>query len=311
MAQLGALISFQAGTPAVANDVNNNFNLIRTFINSANFGVDNIDSTLSSRGGAPILTLEQVSEPFSPLYIINAQSKHAINIWQQASLDANQGVILINDTITQTTASTAALLMTLAAGSTNPAILIKHGTDTTASLTKTQLNLFNSAIQATSTSLNLFASAIQATSAGVVSATTGNFTTVNATTVNFTTGNATGNINTDGDIIYDQKYHVGPKFQDLGNQSGSYSLDLVDASIHKISLNAAGNLNLTLSNPVIGGVYILEIYHAVSNSGISWPASVKWSDGLAPNLSAASAKTDIISLIYNGSVYYGNVSLGF
>jgi microcystin-dependent protein len=158
MAQLGALISFQAGTPAVANDVNNNFNLIRTFINSANFGVDNINSTLSSRSGAPILTLEQVSEPFSPLYIINAQSKHAINIWQQASLDANQGVILINDTITQTTASTAALLMTLAAGSTNPAILIKHGVVETFKLTKDALSGFAGNASAT---VDLFASAVE------------------------------------------------------------------------------------------------------------------------------------------------------
>ena len=158
MAQLGALISFQAGTPAVANDVNYNFNLIRTFINSSNFGVDNINSTLSSRSGAPILTLEQVSEPFSPLYIINAQSKHAINIWQQASLDANQGVILINDTITQTTASTAALLMTLAAGSTNPAILIKHGLVETFKLTKDALSGFAGNASAT---VDLFASAVE------------------------------------------------------------------------------------------------------------------------------------------------------
>lgn len=159
MAQLGALISFQAGTPAVANDVNYNFNLIRTFINSANFGVDNIDSTLSSRSGAPILALEQVSEPFSPLYIINAQSKHAINIWQQASLDANQGVILINDTITQSDSTTAALLMTLAAGSTNPAILIKHGSSTeTLRLTKDALSLFTNNAAG---SASLFASAIE------------------------------------------------------------------------------------------------------------------------------------------------------
>lgn len=158
MAQLGALISFTAGTPAVANDVNYNFNLIRTFINSSNFGVDNINGTLSSRSGAPILTLEQVSEPFSPLSIINAQSKHAINIWQQASLDANQGVILINDTITQTTASTAALLMTLATLSTNPAILIKHGANETLRLTKDALSVFTNNAAGT---VSLFASAVE------------------------------------------------------------------------------------------------------------------------------------------------------
>lgn len=159
MAQLGALISFTAGTPAVANDVNYNFNLIRTFINSANFGVDNINGTLSSRSGAPILTLEQVSEPFSPLYIINAQSKHAINVWQQASLDANQGVILINDTITQSDSTTAALLMTLASGSTNPAMLIKHGPAVeTLRLTKDALSLFTNNAAGT---ISLFAGAIE------------------------------------------------------------------------------------------------------------------------------------------------------
>lgn len=164
MAQLGALVSFVAGTPAVANDVNYNFNLIRTFINSANFGVDNINGTLSSRSGAPIMTLEQVSEPFSPLYIINAQSKHAINIWQQASLDANQGVILINDTITQGDSTSAALLMTLASLSTNPAMLIKHGANETLRLTKDALSVFTNNASGT---VSLFNSAIELSQARV------------------------------------------------------------------------------------------------------------------------------------------------
>lgn len=158
MAQLGALISFTAGTPAVANDVNYNFNLIRTFINSANFGVDNITSTLASRSGSPILTINQVSEPFSPLYIINAQNKSGIQIDQQVSFDANHGGILINDTATQTNASTAALLMHLSNASTNSAILIKHGGaggTETFKLTKSSLSLFAGVVEFSESKIKL------------------------------------------------------------------------------------------------------------------------------------------------------------
>lgn len=158
MAQLGALISFTAGTPAVANDVNYNFNLIRTFINSANFGVDNINSTLASRSGSPILTINQVSEPFSPLYIINSQNKSGIQIDQQVSLDANHGGILINDTATQANASTAGLLMHLSNASTNSAILIKHGGaggTETFKLTKSALSLFAAGVELSEARLKL------------------------------------------------------------------------------------------------------------------------------------------------------------
>jgi microcystin-dependent protein len=147
MAQLGALVSFTAGTPAVADDVNYNFNLIRTFLNSSSVGVDNLEGTLSSRSGAPILTLEQTSEPFSPLYIINAQNKNALHIWQQASLDAGQALVYLNDTITQTDTTTAGILMAFAAGSLNPALLIKHGATENLRFTSSELDLFNSAVE--------------------------------------------------------------------------------------------------------------------------------------------------------------------
>ncbi|NDC24865.1 MAG: hypothetical protein EB078_07515, partial [Proteobacteria bacterium] len=98
-------------------------------------------------------------------------------------------VLKLEDTYTQA-AGKAELWLSLATGSTIPALLVEHGTPTL-SLTKTQLNLFNSAIQATATSLNLFSSAIQATptslnlfsnavqatSAGAVTAATLNATT--------------------------------------------------------------------------------------------------------------------------------------
>ena len=169
--------AFTAGTPAVAAEVQNNFTTIRDHINGQNIGTANIETTLVSRVGGPILFLNQASQEQVALSILNSRTKSALQITQSAVLGAGSSIIAIDDNATQTTGD-AQLYINTQIGSTIPAIKVNHGSDVTMSLTKTQLDLFNSAVQATS--------------AGVVSATTANLTTLNATDVNTTNITATG-----------------------------------------------------------------------------------------------------------------------
>lgn len=78
------------------------------------------------------------------------------------------------------------------------------------------------------------------------------------------------------------------------------------------SMTLTGNItSLTLSNPGDGGRYILIlIQDATGGRTVAWPASVKWPGGTAPTLSGAN-KIDVISLIWNGTSYFGSVGLNY
>lgn len=157
MAQLSPLIQFTAGTPAVAADVNSNFAAIRNHINSTSIDTENIAPTLTSRSGGPILFLNQSSQNEIVFSVQNSQPNTGVYILQSTALaDATKAVIKIEDSVTQLAASNngkAELWLSLAGGSTIPALLVEHGANTSMSLTKTQLNLFSNAIQATSTGI--------------------------------------------------------------------------------------------------------------------------------------------------------------
>lgn len=181
MATLTIPHSFTAGTPALASEVNANFQAIvnwtQSNISTDNFGILTARSVaLPSAPTLAILSLSQsASQPV--ISISNQGTDNPISINQSGVFATGKGAIVINDPTAQTISGAAHLLMSLSSASTVPAIKIDHGT-TTMSLTKTQLDLFNGAVQATS--------------AGVVSMTTANLTTVAATDVNTTNVTATG-----------------------------------------------------------------------------------------------------------------------
>lgn len=184
MATLNIPYSFTAGTPAVASQVNANFDAI---VNWANGGI--------STDALGLLTARTISLPSAPLpldtilpiyqtaaepsiYIVNDSQGIPVTIVQdQAFGSAGKAVIKISDTTTQIQSSSPTVWLDLASAATAPALLVQHGSVDTMRLTRTQLDLFNGAVQATS--------------AGVVSATTANLTTVNATTVAATDVNTT------------------------------------------------------------------------------------------------------------------------
>jgi len=71
---------------------------------------------------------------------------------------------------------------------------------------------------------------------------------------------------------------------------------------------------LTLTNaPSSPATIVLKlIYSATGTYTIAWPASFKWSGGVAPTLTGISGKTDIVSLICDGAgTYYCTYALNF
>lgn len=84
--------------------------------------------------------------------------------------------------------------------------------------------------------------------------------------------------------------------------AASTTVDFASGDWAPVSMGASIT-TLTLSNPVTGHVYLLElIQDATGGRTVTWPASVKWPGGTAPTLSGAS-KTDLVTLVWNGTNY--------
>lgn len=81
------------------------------------------------------------------------------------------------------------------------------------------------------------------------------------------------------------------------------TVDFNTGNVHYLNLST-NITTLTLSNPVAGACYMLEIKQGAGPYSITWPATVKWvNNSSAPTLTATSGRTDIISLYYNGTNY--------
>lgn len=151
MATLTIPHTFLAGTPALASEVNANFQAVVSWtqgqISTDNLGILGARSVaLPTSPTFAILSLSQTSSNIA-LNINNSGTDSSIVINQSGAIANGKGAILINSPSTQVTPGAAELLLSLATNSTIPAILVKHGAVETMSLTKDQLNLYASAVE--------------------------------------------------------------------------------------------------------------------------------------------------------------------
>ena len=86
------------------------------------------------------------------------------------------------------------------------------------------------------------------------------------------------------------------------------TVDWNNGNVQYVALTNGGQ-TFTFANPKDGGRYILILKQPASGAAgtVTLPASVLWSGGTAPILTATNGKVDLISLIYDGtnSKYYG------
>jgi len=103
-------------------------------------------------------------------------------------------------------------------------------------------------------------------------------------------------------------YLSGAK-QTVAASGGTVNVSFANGNIIDMTLTAS--TTLTLSAHVVG-TYIFELIQGGSGSyTITWPASVKWSGGTAPTLTATVGKTDIVTLFHDGTNFFGTYSLNY
>jgi len=80
---------------------------------------------------------------------------------------------------------------------------------------------------------------------------------------------------------------------------------------NRITATLAGAITFTFANPTAGSEYQLILTQDATGSRIvTWP-TVKWPGGTTPTLTTAINKTDIITLTYDGTSYFGTSTLNF
>lgn len=98
---------------------------------------------------------------------------------------------------------------------------------------------------------------------------------------------------------------------DNGSKTASFSVDFATDQHQKVTLTA-NTMTLTLDTTDIGvGVYTLEIVNG-GLATLTWASetgSITWAGGAAPTLT--SSGTDVVSLLWTGSVWRGQASLAF
>lgn len=159
MATLTIPHTFLAGTPALASEVNANFQAVVSWtqgqISTDNLGILGARSiALPTSPTFAILSLSQTSSNIA-LNINNSGTDSSIVINQSGSIASGKGAILINSPSTQVTPGAAELLLSLATNSDIPAILVNHGAVQTMSLTRSALNLFSGTLQASLSGLSV------------------------------------------------------------------------------------------------------------------------------------------------------------
>jgi hypothetical protein len=96
---------------------------------------------------------------------------------------------------------------------------------------------------------------------------------------------------------------------DIGSVGTTATVNWNDSNNQSLTL--INSTTLTFTNPLSGANYLLEITQGgVGLYTITWP-TIKWMNATPPTLSTAVGATDIVSLYYDGTNYYGTFALNF
>jgi hypothetical protein len=153
---------------------------------------------------------------------------------------------------------------------------------------------------ATATAANQFVVGSAAVNAGTVAAETNTTISSWAVKINGTDRKL---------LLLDTAQNVIDVKQTISASTASTTVSWPNGNLADITLTA--NTTLTLSTPVIG-TYIVKLTQGGGGGFLTaWPANVKWSGGIAPVLTTTAGKTDVITLVWDGSFYYASYALNF
>jgi hypothetical protein len=84
------------------------------------------------------------------------------------------------------------------------------------------------------------------------------------------------------------------------------AIDWSTGNIQTVSLaSATGNVTLTFSGATAGAALALKVVQGATPRNLVWPANVKWPNATAPTITTTSGATDLITLFYDGTNYFG------
>lgn len=87
--------------------------------------------------------------------------------------------------------------------------------------------------------------------------------------------------------------------------SGAFTVNLINGNVASIALS--GNVTFTFANTASNKACSFGMYlFAGGSHTVTWPANVKWPDGVKPTLTGTSTNPDILVFeTLNGTVWYG------
>ena len=93
------------------------------------------------------------------------------------------------------------------------------------------------------------------------------------------------------------------------SSGGNVTLDLANGNVFQHTASG-GNVEFTFSNPPgsgKGGSFTLKWIQDSSDRTITWPSSVDWAGGSAPDVTSGSAKVDVYTFftVDGGTIWYG------
>jgi len=94
--------------------------------------------------------------------------------------------------------------------------------------------------------------------------------------------------------------------------SGSFTIDWRASKIHQITITGT-NLDITFTDPAGPCRLALIVIQGDGDDTIDWSneASIRWPGKVAPVLSIGSGDKDVVSFIFDGTVYLGTASYDF
>lgn len=146
-------------------------------------------------------------------------------------------------------------------------------------------------------------------------ATTLTGTNVSATTANVTTLNVSSSAEFGWNTLNKPKFQSAREVVTVVASAGTatYTFDL--SSSNNWDITMTGNPTLAFSNPPSAGILqaitVLFRQDGSGNRTLTYPASVKWTDGVSPVLATAANKVDVLTFftVDGGTTYYGAQAL--
>lgn len=270
----------------------------------ANYGgAGNINGILKANGSGIVSAATAGTDFENPLTFTSPFSRTINAISMQAATSNSNGYLTSTDWSTfnnKQVAMTAGTGVNISGGNT---INIGQSVASSASPSFTGLTL---------TGLNVVGIVTNSAN-GVLSTTTtigtGNIVRSNSPTlVSPTLGDATANsINVSTDITAKRYKLTMPS---TITAAATTIIDLSAGNVFTVSMGV-NVTTLSVTNAAVGTYLIKFVQNATGSKEVTFPASWKWAGGVAPSLTNTAYKTDIVTLIYDGTTFYATIVQNF